>query len=224
MKGRISEVFESIQGEGLYLGQKQIFVRFFGCNLACRFCDTRLTHFKEYTPEELLEKIKSFNGGVHFVAFTGGEPLLQKDFLKKILCLTKKSGYINYLETNGTLSDELQEVINKLDIVSMDLKLPSSTGLSSFWQAHQQFLRTAAWLKDVFLKIVVCLSTQEEDLTEALDLLKHTGRHFTLVLQPNHFEESQRLFEKIREFERICRRYSVVVCLIPQMHKRWGIK
>ena len=144
MKGKISEIFDSIQGEGLYLGERQIFVRFFGCNLGCKFCDTKPGRFIEYEPQELLEEIKLYPKDCHSISFTGGEPLVQKDFLKEVLGLTKKQGYINYLETNGTLSDALNEVIEYLDIVAMDLKLPSSTGLEYFWEAHSKFLKIAS--------------------------------------------------------------------------------
>ncbi|MBP7836242.1 MAG: 7-carboxy-7-deazaguanine synthase QueE, partial [Candidatus Omnitrophica bacterium] len=60
MKGKIAEVFDSVQGEGLYLGEKQIFVRFYGCNLGCRFCDTKLQSFMEYEPEELFQELKLY--------------------------------------------------------------------------------------------------------------------------------------------------------------------
>src|SRR3990167_3151859 len=103
MTGKIAEVFDSIQGEGLYLGEKQIFVRFFGCNLSCKFCDTKSDRFTEYEPEELFEEIKLYHNSFHSISFTGGEPLLQNDCLKEVLKLTSGHGYKNYLETNGTL-------------------------------------------------------------------------------------------------------------------------
>jgi len=83
-KAKIAEVFESFQGEGIYAGVKQVFVRFFGCNLACIFCDTPLKHFKEYSPNALKKEISRFSG-YHSLCFTGGEPLLQADFLKGFL-------------------------------------------------------------------------------------------------------------------------------------------
>ena len=144
MKGRIAEVFDSIQGEGLYLGEKQIFVRFYGCNLECRFCDTKLKSFMEYEPEELFRELKLYQDKYHSVSFTGGEPLLQKDFLKEMLKMTRKDNFRNYLETNGVLYEELEDVIDYVDIVAMDLKLPSSTGLGDFWDEHRLFLKIAS--------------------------------------------------------------------------------
>lgn len=223
MKGRVSEVFESIQGEGIYLGARQLFVRFFGCNLSCKFCDTKLDTFSEYAPEELLEELKQHAGNHHSISFTGGEPLLQKDFLKEILRLAKESGFRNYLETNGTLPDELRETIDYLDIVAMDLKLPSSTGLNNFWDAHKRFLGIASQ-KKVFLKAVICQSTLEKDLGQALKLIKEVNKNAIFVLQPNSFEDYNSLKEKLENFRNTCLKDNVTACVIPQMHKIIGVK
>lgn len=93
MKGKINDIFASVQGEGIYLGEEQLFVRFFGCNLGCRFCDTKINNFREYEPQQLLEELKGYQNTYHAVSFTGGEPLLQKDFLKEAMALTKREGY-----------------------------------------------------------------------------------------------------------------------------------
>ena len=158
-KGKIVEIFHSIQGEGLYVGAPQIFVRFYGCNLNCKFCDTKLTRFDKYSDIEAFEALLSFRDKFHSVCFTGGEPLLQKDFLKKVSTLIKQKGLVVYLETNGTLFNELSDIIDYVDIVAMDWKLSSSTGLRDFKEEHTEFLRIALE-KDVFVKIVICNSTQ----------------------------------------------------------------
>jgi len=223
MTGRISEIFASIQGEGIYLGEKQIFVRFFGCNLTCRFCDTRVNNFMEYAPEDLLERIKLFQDDFHSISFTGGEPLLQKDFLREILKLTSGFGFRNYLETNGTLPDELKEVIDDLDIVAMDLKLPSSTFLDNFWDAHRRFFSIAS-RREVFLKAVICSTTNEEDIRRAISLIKEINKSAVLVLQPNSYEIGTPLTEKLEKFRNICKEEKVASCIIPQIHKMIGIR
>ncbi len=223
LKGRIAEIFESIQGEGLYLGDRQTFVRFFGCNLNCRFCDTKLSSFKEYEPQELVLELKSRGGNCEFISFTGGEPLLQKDFLKEVLKLTRAAGFKNYLETNGTLPEALEEIIEHLDIVAMDLKLPTSTGLSDFWQVHRKFMKIASQ-KELFLKTVICHSTKEEDLREAIGLLKESRVSLVLVLQPNSQEHGRELNKKMTRFKNICLEEEIVSCIIPQMHKLIGAR
>ncbi|MEW6076109.1 MAG: 7-carboxy-7-deazaguanine synthase QueE, partial [Candidatus Omnitrophota bacterium] len=158
IKGKISEIFESVQGEGLFVGERHLFVRFYGCNLTCKFCDTQLDRFEEYEPQQLLEVIQQRRNGSTCVVFTGGEPLLQVSFLKEVAGRTKKTGFKNYLETNGSMPEALAEVIEHMDIVAMDLKLPTSTGMHGFFKAHKRFLEIAM-RKDCFLKTVVCLST-----------------------------------------------------------------
>lgn len=223
MKGRISETFHSIQGEGIYFGEEQFFVRFFGCNLSCRFCDTRLRRFIEYEPQKLFEEIEVYKNRFHSISFTGGEPLLQKDFLKEVLRLTSKQGYKNYLETNGTLAGELEEIIDCLDIVAMDLKLPSSTGMGYLWGLHRRFLKIAS-RKEVFIKTVICQSTTEEDLREVLALIEEVSKATILVLQPNSYEDNDALKEKLSSFKDICIKNRVTACAIPQMHKIVGVE
>jgi organic radical activating enzyme len=223
IKARIAEVFCSVQGEGIYLGEEQVFVRFFGCNLSCRFCDTKLNRFAEYEPQELFEEIKLYENKFHSVSFTGGEPLLQKDFLKEVLKLTKKEGHKNYLETNGTLSGELEDVIDYLDIVSMDLKLPSSAGMGNLWGLHRRFFKVAS-RKDVFVKAIICAATKEEDLKEAVSLIKEVNRSAILVLQPNSFEDYNLARERTESFRDMCIKENVLTCVIPQIHKVVGVQ
>ena len=223
MIGKISEVFDSVQGEGLYLGQKQIFIRFFGCNLKCQFCDTKLDRFFEYEPHELLDEVKLYRDKYHSVSFTGGEPLLQNNFLKEMLQLTCGHGYKNYLETNGTLPGNLEEVIDNLHIVAMDVKLPSSTGMGDHWDTHRQFLRIAS-KKEVFLKTIICVSTKEEDLSQALAVIEEVNKSAILVLQPNSCENQEELVVKMERFKEICREKKITACVIPQMHKIMGIR
>jgi len=223
LKGKISEIFESFQGEGLYLGERQLFVRFFGCNLSCKFCDTKLKKFTEYTLQDLGRHLSGYGSDYHSVAFTGGEPLLQKDFLKEALQLTRGQGFKNYLETNGTLADALEEVIDAVDIIAMDLKLPSSTSMQDFWQEHQRFLKIAS-RKEVFLKIVVCESTGDKDLLKAIILIRDVHPAAVLVLQPNSYEDQGRLKQKLEDFRDISRENSVISCIIPQVHKVVGVR
>jgi len=218
MKGKIAEVFKSIQGEGIYFGEKQLFIRFFGCNLNCGFCDTHLTHFKEYDPDELFLELQVYGKDFASISFTGGEPLFQKDFLKSIMRLTSKYNFKNYLDTNGTLPDALADVIEYTDIISMDIKLPSSTGGKSFYNEHKRFLEIAS-TKELLIKMVICNSTLESELREAVDLIKEKNKYAVLVLQPNSEEEKNLLFEKTAHFKQICMKEDIITCVIPQMHK-----
>jgi organic radical activating enzyme len=222
MRGRINEIFSSIQGEGVYAGQRQIFVRFSGCNLRCSYCDTEFDTSQEYSARELLSEIASFGKGFHSISFTGGEPLLQKDFLKEILALVKQAGERTYLETNGTLPLALREVIENVDIIAMDIKLPSSGGHNDFWQEHRESLSICAG-KDVFIKAVIGISANQEDFMKMLGLLKSMCYRGALVLQPNSFE-MDKLDEKLAIFKKYAQGHPFVVYVIPQMHKLIGVK
>jgi 7-carboxy-7-deazaguanine synthase len=223
VKARIAEIFESAQGEGLYLGERQLFVRFFGCNLSCRFCDTKLNRYTVYEPQELLKEIRLYKTIVNSISFTGGEPLLYIDFLKEVLPATREEGFRNYLETNGTLSGELKQVIDFLDVVAMDMKLPSSSGMGPLWGLHRRFLEVSS-SKEVFVKTIICLDTEERDLREALKIIKEVDESAVLVLQPNNYENQQELMSQLDKFKAICLQEKVTACIIPQMHKVVGIR
>lgn len=223
MNGRISEVFSSIQGEGIYCGIKQIFIRFYGCNLKCSFCDTGINKPKEYKSSAVLEKIASFGGDFHSVSFTGGEPLLQVDFLREIIHPLKQKGIKTYLETNGTLPEALREIIKLIDIVAMDIKLPSSTGLRDFHNEHRRFLKLAS-KKETFIKVVITVSTKLEDLKKAVSLAADFGKNIPFVLQPNHFQIGKELMKKIERFQDFCLNDLSDVRVIPQMHKIMGVR
>ncbi|MBU1998098.1 MAG: 7-carboxy-7-deazaguanine synthase QueE [Candidatus Omnitrophota bacterium] len=223
MIGRVAEIFESIQGEGPFTGQAQVFVRFFGCNLNCNFCDTKLEYFYEYTPDEVLKYIKGYLEISKVLSFTGGEPLMQLDFLKEIMILTKQDGFVNYLETNGTLPFELAKVVDYTDIISMDLKLPSSTGLVSFWQEHSDFLQVAR-SREVFLKLVICHTTTQADLIKAAELVRQCHPNAYFILQPNSFDDLSAISVKMDRFKEIIEKMDLRVRVLPQMHKVLGIR
>ncbi len=223
MKGRVSEIFLSIQGEGLYVGERQVFVRLADCNLRCKYCDTNIASSREYEPNVLLAELNCYRNKYNSVAFTGGEPLVQKDFLKEILASTRASGFRNYLETNGTLPEALEEVIEHVDIVAMDFKLPSSTGANNFWLEHRKFLEISS-RKEVFTKVVICQSTIEDDLRQAIKIIQEVNPCSILVLQPDSCGDYSQLEEKIKRFKYISIAENVAACIIPQMHKLMGVR
>lgn len=223
-KAKVADIFFSLQGEGIYAGSPQVFVRFYGCKCGCRFCDTRLSAYDKYSPLELYRQIKRFKRPYHSLCLTGGEPLLQKDFLKEFLRLIKYDGLTTYLETNGILADELSQLIEDIDIIAMDFKLPSSTGMGEYWREHRRFLKLAL-KKEVLVKMVICSSTTLEDLKEAVGLiLKLRAKKVPVVLQPNFFELGRELLAKTRALEKYCSRYLPRVKVIPQLHRMTGVK
>ncbi len=222
MKGRVSEIFYSLQGEGIYQGINQVFVRFYGCNLTCSFCDTKLFSYKEYSPEELVKEIERVTRPYKHICFTGGEPLLHSGFIEETGRSLKEKSRRIFLETNGTLPDEFERVKDVVDIVSMDFKLPSSTGLRSFWKEHQTFLEKAAE-KDVYVKAVVTCGTKEEDIIKTIGIITGLDKNIPLVFQPE-FSCGDKVLEKANYFRNMALRSLSRAEVIPQLHKYIGVR
>ena len=196
----IVEVFSSIQGEGQYVGYRQVFVRLAGCNLECEFCDTPESRkliksaqievtagkrdFKTIQNPISISQLAAYINQLlvlphHSVSLTGGEPLCQSQAIEKLASLLH--GKI-HLETNGTLTGELAKVLPYIDVISMDIKLPSASG-QELWQQHKEFLRLAN-TKNVFVKIVVASKTSAEEFQKALDLIASIKPTIPLIIQP----------------------------------------
>lgn len=212
----IKEIFESIQGEGPYVGVNQLFIRFTNCNLNCKYCDTDFkSDLKEYSTESLLEKINKYKN-IHSISLTGGEPLLESEFLKDFLPKCNKK---IYLETNGTLYKNLEEIINDIDIISMDIKLPSTTNMKDMFTIHEEFIKIAVEnKKELFVKVVFDENITEEEIIKTTQLAQKYN--IEIILQPKMDGDllniSTEFINKI--FYRFIEKYDKVR-LIPQVHK-----
>jgi Organic radical activating enzymes len=127
---KISEIFYSVEGEGIEIGRPEFFVRFTGCNLRCKWCDTKYAfeNGKDMETGEIIQEVSKYP--CKSVSITGGEPLLQRN---GVLGLVKKLKELNYwvqINTNGTIFDE--EIFRLVDLISMDHKCPSSRMNSDF--------------------------------------------------------------------------------------------
>ncbi len=125
------------------------------------------------------------SSSVHSIAVTGGEPLLQGRFLKAWLPAARALGFRIYLETAGTLPDRLAALGRVWDYCSMDIKLPSATGMRSFMEEHRAFLKVCrAMGAPTMAKAVISARTTEEEVAEAAAMIAATMPEATLVLQP----------------------------------------
>jgi pyruvate formate-lyase 1-activating enzyme len=127
---KYSGYINSIETMGLVDGPG-IRVVFFmqGCPLRCLYCHNPETWEKKsdfvMTPEEVVDKIlkyKNYFGEEGGVTFSGGEPLLQKDFLLETLKLCKKEGINTALDTCGVTDEDYNEILDYIDLVIMDIK------------------------------------------------------------------------------------------------------
>jgi 7-carboxy-7-deazaguanine synthase len=122
MNFNVAEIFRSIQGESTFAGLPCAFVRLAGCNLRCRYCDTRyaLEGGEQIALENIVETLASF--GLNLVEVTGGEPLLQEGTPHLVTALMER-GHQVLVETNGSLDIS---VIPDGAVRIMDIKCPSS--------------------------------------------------------------------------------------------------
>lgn len=174
---KINEIFASIQGEGPYVGYKQLFVRFCNCNLKCNYCDTEFMDGKDYDPCELADEVNKYTD-VHSVSLTGGEALLQREFLKDFLPRVSKK---IYLETNATLADKFSDVKMFIDIISADIKLESATGIKDTFKFHDKFFEACRGV-ETFAKIVFNGKITDDEIDKCCELGKKYD--IELILQP----------------------------------------
>ena len=218
---KIKEIFESIQGEGPYVGYKQLFVRFCNCNLKCNYCDTEFSSdndFAEYNPCELAEIVNRYEN-IHSVSLTGGEPLLSVDFLKEFLPMVNKK---IYLETNATLAEKFLQVKPFIDIVSADIKLESSTGIKGSFIFHDKFFENCRGV-ETFAKIVFNDRITDDEISNCCELANKYG--IELILQPEMKLESMTVSSDFcaQILDKFLERYQKVR-LIPQVHKFLNVR
>ena len=244
---RLVEVFSSIQGEGVLVGHRQIFVRTYGCNLRCTYCDSPETLKESGIPKEarieetpgswqfqrvanpvamddLTQIVQNYLIEPHHsISITGGEPLLHEKFLQRWLPQVRELGLKTFLETNGLLPDHLSKVVGLLDYISMDFKAPTSTGLTSekTWETHRRFLEVAR-ATNVYGKCVITPNTTEAELDSVVDILCSVDRTIPLILQPVTpfgFETKAVSPSQMIQFHVRASQRLAEVRVIPQTHK-----
>jgi organic radical activating enzyme len=227
----ISEIFCSIQGEGLYLGQKQVFLRFAGCNLACGYCDepaaldTAAAEFMTTAAAAAAVLKLARAGKARNVSFTGGEPLLRWEFIKALAPVLKRAGLTLHLETNGVLYRELAAVKKLVDVVAMDIKLPSSTGGKSLWAAHKKFLSCLP--ERTFIKAVITSATSLADIERAVSLAAAVSPGAPFFIQPATARRGKARPPSAKFVREACCLAAARlgrVTVLPQQHPLWGLK
>ncbi|MBI4237654.1 MAG: 4Fe-4S cluster-binding domain-containing protein [Deltaproteobacteria bacterium] len=245
MNVELHEIFSSLQGEGPYTGTPMTFVRLQGCPFTCRWCDTphalalHALHARVETPPrsrtfaahpnpvtaaQLNAWMTDFDDP--WLAITGGEPLVQAAFLASWLPTVHAARRV-LLETAGLQAQALAKVAPHVDVISMDLKLPSSTGMRAFWEEHAAFIRVAAQSgKERYAKIIVTHATTAEELATAMHLIQRHDPTLRVFLQPAtataHYaaapDESQ-----LTAWRQQCQGVLPNVAIGRQMHKAWNM-
>ena len=235
----VVEIFSSIQGEGLHLGRRQIFIRLADCNLACAYCDTEFYRSSLFPCEihpgggfstdmpnpvasfEIAELVAGWNqqlpGAHHSISITGGEPLCQAEALVAWLPELRRILPI-HLETNGTLPEALPPLLGEIDFISLDFKLASVTGVPTPWEAHRRFLALSAECA-CQVKLVVGTQTPFDELITAVHLVHETAPHVPIILQPQTIDRRVSLpAHQLLQMQAVAAAIHADVRVIPQVH------
>ncbi|BFT70587.1 7-carboxy-7-deazaguanine synthase QueE [Paenibacillus sp. P36] len=165
------EIFETVEGEGTRAGFPTVFVRLFGCNLRCTWCDTKYSYppaeaENVMTIAEIVSKVTSFRS--RHICLTGGEPLL---YGEKSLALIEALAELEqvddlHIETNGAidLAMFVERVSSPKVRYIMDFKLPDSGEMEQMIVSNFGLLREQDELKFVI--------GSEHDFRTAVDVLE----------------------------------------------------
>jgi 7-carboxy-7-deazaguanine synthase len=236
LTANLIEIFSAIQGEGINVGTRQIFVRFGGCDLRCHYCDSQHTWQKQPTCEieqtpgqrdfkthtnpielsDLLTWVAQQNQPhLHdSISITGGEPLLHASFLAQFLPQVRELTNLPiYLETGGHRPQQLMQILPYLDLVGMDIKLPSVSG-ETHWEQHRDFLSACVDEGvEVFVKIIISQTTHPTELQQAARLVADRDNEIVVFLQP------MTALEQPHTNPQLMKEYLPHVRVVPQTHK-----
>jgi len=242
----LSEIFVSFQGEGARAGEKHLFVRFAGCNIRCRYCDTPESLVRVPTCEitwpggdserrtnpvaaddlaAIVERFCVLDPQIAMLALTGGEPMVQHAFLAAWLAAYPPSRPC-LLETNAIMTAGLEGVLAHVAVVSADIKLPSNSGERALWDEHRRFLATCRHL-DVYVKMPVDERTDPDEVRRGARLVRETSPAATLFLQPINTacgSAWQATQQRVLELVGCAQRELPSTRLRPQLHKLMGVR
>ena len=180
IKIKVSEIFTSFQGEGPYVGTPATFLRLYGCNLNCEWCDTDISTYEILSVDEVAEIILTqmeFNN-IDLLVITGGEPTLQMEEVKRLI--KELPDYIKVqLETNGSIFDHVE---------SMEYVISPKEDKEKVFENYYKFENT-------FFKFVIA---SQEDIDEVISIKNKYNYNKTIWLQPE-FSRDVEIANLIRE-------------------------
>lgn len=237
-RARVSEIFTSIEGEGIFVGKKTLFIRFSGCHLKCKWCDTKyalpLDSGTEYQIDEIKDLIiRELQPFTYKVNFTGGEPLLQADAVIELADFIKKQTNLKtYIESSCFDSELFNKVLPFIDICKIEFKTVDSKVVESE-EYDNLLLNEIKCLelavesnKTTYIKIVVTNSTDLESFKNLVYNISKKIKSSNIVgfiIQPSHGVD-QPTVSKLLDTYDIVQPIFPEVRIIPQLHKEIGAR
>ena len=180
IKIKVSEIFTSFQGEGPYIGTPATFLRLYGCNLNCEWCDTDISTYEMLSVDDVAEILMTqmeFNN-INLLVITGGEPTLQMEEIKRLIKELPEDIKIQ-LETNGSIFEYLSEI---------EYVISPKEDKEKVFENYYKY-------ENVFFKFVI---TCEEDIDEVISIKNKYGYDKTIWLQ-GEFSKDALMADLIRE-------------------------
>ncbi|HYY50014.1 MAG TPA: 7-carboxy-7-deazaguanine synthase QueE [Nitrososphaeraceae archaeon] len=234
---QLSEIFTSIEGEGILIGTKTLFIRMAGCHLGCIWCDTGyalpLNSGKEYTLGHVKDMISNeLRPNTYKANFTGGEPLLQHYAVANLARFIKDKGLKTYLESSCFDSHRFEKVLPFIDICKIEFKMRDSKAVDS--EHHDRLLinerecldLSIECSKTTYIKVVV---TASSSIGEFRNLLQDVFTHIEtrdlagFIIQPSSAMDEPSLKKLLMFYDAVYPIYHNVR-IIPQLHKLMGVR
>ena len=237
-KVQLSEIFTSIEGEGILFGTKTMFVRMAGCHLKCYWCDTSyalaMNSGNAYSINEVKKMIKDhLQNNTYKINFTGGEPLIQYEAVKDLAKFIKEEiGLRTYIESSCYDIDRFNKIISYIDICKIEFKTKDSQAVDI---KHYKYLlnneieclKTAIDNKKItFIKIVISNSTSIKEFKELIEVIFNTIKCDNLagfIIQPTSTINEPTVNKLLQFYDLVYPIYNEVR-IIPQLHKIIGAR